>query len=108
MSDSPIPDVPRNGAASEPTETPIGSDSVTDLKREVERLRVQLAKASGEAENYRRAAYAMLNQLEPYVPPTEEELHDMLHGPRGRPILEIIAELEEGLPGKPGATDGRG
>jgi hypothetical protein len=30
----------------------------------------------------------------PYIPPTEEELQDLLHGPRGRSILEIIEELE--------------
>jgi hypothetical protein len=31
----------------------------------------------------------------PYIPPTEEELHDMLHGPRGQPILEVIEEYEK-------------
>ena len=27
-------------------------------------------------------------------PPTEEELHDMMHGPRGRPLSELVDELE--------------
>jgi hypothetical protein len=81
------------------SQTPIdpptgGGESVAELKREVERLRAQLAKATAETETYRRAAYAMLEQLDPYIPPTEEELHDMIHGPRDRSIRDIIAELE--------------
>ncbi|MDB5311771.1 MAG: hypothetical protein JWO38_5973 [Gemmataceae bacterium] len=31
----------------------------------------------------------------PYTPPTEEELYDMLHGPRGQPLLEVIEEYEK-------------
>lgn len=68
--------------------------SVADLKQEVERLRVQLAVATAEAEKYRRAAYALLSERVPYSPPTEEELRDLLHGPRGRPLDELITELE--------------
>jgi len=34
-----------------------------------------------------------------YIPLTEEELHDMLHGPRGEPILDIVAEFECDLTG---------
>jgi hypothetical protein len=96
-----IPPAPANGSGG-------GGENVTDLKREVEQLRAQLAKATAEAETYRRAAYAMLEQLDPYVPPTEEELQDMLHGPRGRPILDIIAEFEKKLAGDRRAADGRG
>jgi hypothetical protein len=82
-------------ASQAPIDPPAGGgETVADLKREVERLRAQLAKATAEAETYRRAAYAMLEQLDPYVPPTEEELHDMMHGPRGRSIRDIIDELE--------------
>jgi hypothetical protein len=95
MSEDPTPDVPANGSPVEPTESPSGGgDTAAELRREVERLRTQLAKATAEAEMYRQAAYSMLEQLVPYTPPTEEELHDMLHGPRGRPILEIIDEYE--------------
>jgi hypothetical protein len=36
-----------------------------------------------------------LASLIPYTPPTEEELHDMLHGPRGQPLLEVIEEYEK-------------
>jgi hypothetical protein len=75
--------------------TPVeGGGSVTDLKQEVERLRAQLAEATAEAERYRRAAYALLNERVPYTPPTEEELRDLLHGPRGKPLSELITELE--------------
>jgi hypothetical protein len=77
-------------------ERPAGSEgNVADLKQEVERLRVQLATATAEAERYRRAAYALLNERVPYSPPTEEELRDLLHGPRGKPLGELIAELEQ-------------
>jgi hypothetical protein len=36
----------------------------------------------------------MLNERVPYQPPTEAELQDLLHGTRGRPIVELIAQLE--------------
>jgi hypothetical protein len=42
-----------------------------------------------------RARPASLASLVPYTPPTEEELRDMLHGPRGQPLLEVIEEYEK-------------
>lgn len=80
--------MPEDAAANERPE------SIDTLREEVERLRTQLAKTTAEATEYRRAAYAMLNQLVPYIPPTAEELHDLMHGPRGQPLLEIIEEYE--------------
>lgn len=80
-----------NSSVIPPTEESI---AVSELHREVERLRAQLAKATAEAESYRRAAYMLLNKEVPYIPPTEEELQDLTHGPRGRPILDVIDELE--------------
>ena len=71
-----------------------GGDSVAELKQEIERLRSQLDQARADAAAYRQAAYAMLNERVPYVSPTEEELRDMLHGPRGRSLSDIINELE--------------
>ena len=48
-----------------------------------------------EAESYRRAAYSLLNKEVPYIPPTEEELHDPMDDwPQGRSIRDIIGELE--------------
>jgi len=46
-----------------------------------------------------RAQRASLASIVPYTSPTEEELHDMLHGPRGQPLLEIIEEYEKELLG---------
>jgi hypothetical protein len=71
-----------------------GGGSATELEQEVVRLRAQLAEAAADAERYRRAAYALLSERVPYTPPSEEELRDMLHGPRGRPLAELIEELE--------------
>lgn len=95
MSELPMPNsVPDGGPAGPTDRTVEGSENVADLKREVERLRTQLAKTTTEAEMYRRAAYAMLEKIDPYVSPTEEELSDLMHGPRGRSIRDIIAEFE--------------
>ncbi len=40
---------------------------------------------------------ALADAFDPFAPPAEEELHDMLHGPRGRPLIEIIEEREREL-----------
>jgi hypothetical protein len=69
-------------------------ECIPELKREIDRLRTQLTDATAEAERYRRAAYARLTARVPYAPPSEDELRDLLHGPRGRPLLELIDELE--------------
>ena len=42
-----------------------------------------------------RCVRPSLGSLVPYTTPTEEELHDMLHGPRGQPLLEVIEEYEK-------------
>jgi hypothetical protein len=76
-------------------ETVVGTgENVSELKREIERLRAQLTEATAEAERFRRAAYALLNERVPYTPPSEDELRDLMHGPRGRPLTELIDELE--------------
>ena len=67
-----------------------------ELQREIERLRAQLAATTEEAERYRKAAYALLRERVPYKSPTEAELKDMLEGPRGRPLGELLDELERG------------
>lgn len=76
--------------------------------REIAALRAELAAVKAERDQYRSAVIALLDQIDPYVPPTEDELNDMLHGPRGQPLLEVIAEFEAELKGQQGATDGRG
>jgi hypothetical protein len=100
---------PVNGAAASdpaaggPGPTDMGTDQ---LRRQVEELRGELTRVQRERDEYRAAAYSMLRHIHPYVPPTEEELRDMLHGPRGQPIEEVIAEFEQLLPRDQGGTDG--
>jgi hypothetical protein len=36
-----------------------------------------------------------LTSVVPYTSPTKEELHDMLQGPRGQPLGEVIEEYEK-------------
>lgn len=80
---------------------PNNAPTIEELTRENARLREELARAKAEAAEYKREAYRSLDEDYPYVTPTPEELHDMLHGPRGRPILEIVAELEKELGQEP-------
>lgn len=62
------------------------------LAAAVERLR-------GERAELRRMFLALTDVIMPEEPLTDEELYDMLHGPRGQPIREFIAELERELGG---------
>ena len=64
------------------------------LRREVAELTEQLARKSEEAEEYRRSVFALLNQLMPYKTPTDDEVRELMHGPRGRPLREVMQELE--------------
>lgn len=77
-----------------PNAPTVENESVGALKDEIERLRAQLARATADAATYRQAAYAMLAERVPYAPPTEDELRDLLHGPRGQPLAEVIVQLE--------------
>ena len=78
----------------EPTQSG-GSDELDALKRENDTLRQKLERATSEAKEYRAAAYEFLDQIFPYVPPTEEELHELIHGPRGQSPLEVLEEFEK-------------
>ena len=88
------------------SENPTPPD-VEQLRRQVEELQRQLARVQEERDEYRTAAYEMLEKLHPYVPPTPEELHDLVHGPRGQSLWEIAAQVEKELNGGE-APDGRG
>ena len=47
-----------------------------------------------KAAGYRRAAYQLLDRLEPYTPPTEAELQELLHGPRGASFADVLDEYD--------------
>jgi hypothetical protein len=75
---------------SEPNPGPPGPDLqklLSDLIGRVADLEQQVAAL--------RAERGSLASVVPYVPPTQEELHDMLHGPRGQPLTEVIEEYEK-------------
>ena len=75
---------------SEPNPGPPGPDLqklLSDLIDRVADLEQQVAALQAER--------GSLASLVPYVPPTEEELHDMLYGPRGQPLTEVIEEYEK-------------
>ena len=74
-------------------------DEADNLRREVADLTEKLARKTEEAEEYRQSMYALLEKIDPYIRPTDEELHDMMHGPRGQSILDVIAEFERLVPG---------
>ncbi len=69
-------------------------DDVEALKKENATLREKLAKATSQAAEYRKAAYEMLDDVFPCTFPTEEEIQEILHGPRGRSPFEMIEEYE--------------
>jgi hypothetical protein len=83
-------------------------EDADELRRQVADLTEKLARKTAEADEYRRSVYTLLNQLDPYVRPSDEELHDMMHGPRGKSILEVIAEFERLAPVAGGAKHATG
>lgn len=66
------------------------------LARQIAKLRPAADALTARRESLRPIFLALAEAFEPDAPPTEEELHDMLHGPRGRPLIEIIEEHERG------------
>ena len=71
----------------------------SDLVRKIADLESQVQSLRLERDREKEKVRALLDQLVPYEPVTEAELRDMLHGPRGKPLLEVIEEIEreEGL-----------
>lgn len=84
------------------------SPDVDQLRRQVEELQRRLSTVQAERDEYKAAAYQALGKLYPYVPPTDEELHELMHGPRGRSLWEIVAEAEKELAAMEGKPDGGG
>lgn len=70
-----------------------------ELRKRLDELERELVKMRAERDEFKASTYELLGQVFPYIPLTPEEVEDMLHGPRGRPIIEIIEEYERGLSG---------
>ena len=68
--------------------------SSDDATRRIAELEEELRRAQEEAARYKEATFALLGQLIPEVPLTDEELQAMLTDMSGTPILDIVAELE--------------
>ena len=60
----------------------------------VKELEAELARVKTERDIYKAAAYEVYRPHNPIPDPTEEEIADALTGPRGQPLLEIVAEFE--------------
>lgn len=78
-----------------PDERPVPDPAdAARLQSELERVKAELERAKAEAAGYRRAAYQLLDRLEPYTPPTEAELQELLHGPRGASFADVLDEYD--------------
>lgn len=66
-------------------------ESARRIQELEEALRLEKAKCA----EYKKTAYALLDQVMPFVPPTEDEIQKLITETDGKPIREIIAELEQ-------------
>lgn len=69
------------------------SNEAERLKARIAELEERLKRVSLERELYKETVNSYLRTL-PFTPPTEEELEEMVNGPRGESIREIIEQLE--------------
>jgi hypothetical protein len=77
----------------------MNAEDIEALKAENAALRKELEKAKFIAETYREEAYKSFNEKHPYVPPTEEELRELMVPDDGESIPEIIAEFKRSAQG---------
>ncbi len=68
--------------------------TVEEAERKIQELEAALRLEQAKSAEYRKTAQALLNQVVPYVPPTQEEIQRLRTETDGAPIREIIAELE--------------
>ncbi len=68
--------------------------NIEELNQRIRELENELKLEKAKSEEYRRTACALLNQVVPYIPPTEQEIQKLRSETDGTPIREIIAELD--------------
>jgi hypothetical protein len=68
-----------------------------ELRKRLDELERELSRTRAERDEFKASTYELLGKVFPFVPPTAEEIHDMLYGPRGQPIIEIVEEYERKL-----------
>lgn len=83
-------------------------DEIEQLRQQNAELQKQLELTRVQRDEFKEAAYSFFEKLHPYVPPTEAELHEMLHGPRGKSLHEVIEEAEKEYYGEAGAPNPNG
>lgn len=66
---------------------------IEELTRRVAALETALARITLERDREQKHVYAELEADDPFVPPTPEEIHQMLNGPYGQPVEEILDEF---------------
>jgi hypothetical protein len=86
----------RKERAAGPPPIPPGS-TTEQLARRIAELELTVAVLAARREELRPIFLALADALEPFTPPTEQEIAEMLRaadGPPGPSILDIIAEFE--------------
>lgn len=68
--------------------------SAEEATRKIQELENALRQERAKAAEFKATAYALLDQVFPFVPPTEEEIRKLTTETDGTPMLEIIAEFE--------------
>ena len=79
------------------TPTPPADETPEQLRERIKELERRIAGLTFENDGLKAIAYPILMKDFPDKPLTEEEVHDMFHGPRGKGVLAIIDELQREL-----------
>ncbi len=64
------------------------------LKARVEELEAKLARSERNREQLKLALFSFMERHNILSEPTEAEIHEMIHGPRGEPLINVIEEIE--------------
>jgi hypothetical protein len=70
------------------------------LRRENADLRERLARSEAEAARHRATANDLMDSVFPYIPPTEEELQQLMEPDEGETLEEIVAGFRRKLEGR--------